>query len=350
MKLFSKMFLGLALVAFLAMPTSVIFAEEGSSQTSGSSHKSVADLQAMIKSIQDQIAHLKAGASKTEDVKKEFCVPIARILKFGDKGEDVKVLNDNLEKEGFRIEGDRMMFSSATMKAVNEYQNKHRDAILTKNGLSSPTGIVGMATREKLNKEHPCAPTGAPTIGADASIPTATNISGYPITILYPKSSTNFKVNETFKISWTAGDVDAPEFQMSVYNDNDNTEAFYVGKPFSSRKDDKKGTYAWRNAGFMKKSGNYTLMLTGTNKSDMKTLSQPLKFTVGAGSSDASFAMTGTSASDLNKDGKVDGADLGLVLGAFGVCSTGNVCVADLNLDKSVDQKDVQIVLSSWTH
>lgn len=49
---------------------------------------------------------------------------------------------------------------------------------------------------------------------------------------------------------------------------------------------------------------------------------------------------------DLNGDGVVDGADLGGLLGSWGLCAG---CPADLNGDGVVDGADLGILLSNWT-
>jgi hypothetical protein len=49
---------------------------------------------------------------------------------------------------------------------------------------------------------------------------------------------------------------------------------------------------------------------------------------------------------DLNGDGVVDGADLGLLLAAWGSC---NGCPEDLNDDGEVDGADLGVLLGSWT-
>jgi len=51
---------------------------------------------------------------------------------------------------------------------------------------------------------------------------------------------------------------------------------------------------------------------------------------------------------DLNCDGVVDGADLLILLSAWGECPAPNDCPADLNNDGSVDGADLLILLSNW--
>ena len=50
---------------------------------------------------------------------------------------------------------------------------------------------------------------------------------------------------------------------------------------------------------------------------------------------------------DINGDNNVDGADLGLLLGAWGPCSA-TPCVGDFNCDDVVDGADLGLVLGAW--
>ncbi|MBL9148368.1 MAG: hypothetical protein JNM94_06710 [Phycisphaerae bacterium] len=52
---------------------------------------------------------------------------------------------------------------------------------------------------------------------------------------------------------------------------------------------------------------------------------------------------------DINNDGTVDAADLGLLLGGWGACSNCAACAADLNGDCNVDASDLAIVLGNWS-
>ena len=54
-----------------------------------------------------------------------------------------------------------------------------------------------------------------------------------------------------------------------------------------------------------------------------------------------------TNLADLNFDGSVDGADLGLMLSAWGVCS-GGPCLADLNGDGLVNGADLGLLLVAF--
>jgi hypothetical protein len=52
-------------------------------------------------------------------------------------------------------------------------------------------------------------------------------------------------------------------------------------------------------------------------------------------------------AGDFNADGLVNGIDLGVLLGQWGVCSGAN-CVCDLDGDGSVNGADLGILLGDW--
>jgi hypothetical protein len=51
---------------------------------------------------------------------------------------------------------------------------------------------------------------------------------------------------------------------------------------------------------------------------------------------------------DLNCDGAVDGADLLILLTAWGECDDPTDCPADLNGDGVVDGGDLLILLANW--
>ncbi|MCA9284545.1 MAG: hypothetical protein KDA22_04995, partial [Phycisphaerales bacterium] len=53
-------------------------------------------------------------------------------------------------------------------------------------------------------------------------------------------------------------------------------------------------------------------------------------------------------AGDVDGNGVVDGADIGIVLGAWGPCPTAFPCVGDVNLDGVVDGSDLGMVLAGW--
>ena len=59
--------------------------------------------------------------------------------------------------------------------------------------------------------------------------------------------------------------------------------------------------------------------------------------------------QAGSCLGDLNDDGVVNGADLGLMLGAWGACSGGTPgCLGDLNVDGVVNGADLGLLLGAW--
>jgi hypothetical protein len=50
---------------------------------------------------------------------------------------------------------------------------------------------------------------------------------------------------------------------------------------------------------------------------------------------------------DINHDGVVNGVDLAIVLGAWGVCGAGT-CPTDIDRDGLVNGVDLAVVLSNW--
>ena len=59
--------------------------------------------------------------------------------------------------------------------------------------------------------------------------------------------------------------------------------------------------------------------------------------------------QTGSCLGDLNLDGVVNGADLGLLLGAWGACPGGTLgCLGDLNVDGVVNGADLGLLLGAW--
>lgn len=67
---------------------------------------------------------------------------------------------------------------------------------------------------------------------------------------------------------------------------------------------------------------------------------------VDGASASVSVVVAGGIFADLNGDGVVGGADLGLLLGAWGACAG---CAADLNGNGEVDGADLGLLLGAWT-
>lgn len=78
--------------------------------------------------------------------------PFKEDLKFGDKGSEVNRLQEELKKLGFFKGETSEYFGERTLLAVNAFQKKYKEEILTPIGLKYPTGYFGKKTREKLNE------------------------------------------------------------------------------------------------------------------------------------------------------------------------------------------------------
>ncbi|MFO0828329.1 MAG: hypothetical protein U0572_09275 [Phycisphaerales bacterium] len=92
-------------------------------------------------------------------------------------------------------------------------------------------------------------------------------------------------------------------------------------------------------------SSGRTVLFEGAWSAYPANLPPELAF-VPSGASRANFVAcdpTGSCAADFNDDGKVDAADLGILLGAW-----GSVGATDLNCDLDTDAADLGILLGSW--
>ena len=76
------------------------------------------------------------------NVEKQYCKPIAEVLRKGDQGLAVKVLQSCLNLQGYSLEVDGH-FGNKTLEAVSDFQKKNK----IKN-----VGVVGVATWNKLLK------------------------------------------------------------------------------------------------------------------------------------------------------------------------------------------------------
>jgi hypothetical protein len=75
-----------------------------------------------------------------------------RDLKFGDKGDDVKELQERLRAEGFFTASSTGFFGKLTKAAVILFQEKHLSEILSKVNLLRGTGFVSRFTKDLLNQ------------------------------------------------------------------------------------------------------------------------------------------------------------------------------------------------------
>jgi len=98
-------------------------------------------IQQLIALLQGQLQSAISGNLLTEN------------LKYGDSGDQVKLLQTWLAKDS-EVYPEALAtgwFGSLTQQAVIKFQEKYKSEILTPLGLDSGTGLVGSATRAKLN-------------------------------------------------------------------------------------------------------------------------------------------------------------------------------------------------------
>ena len=62
----------------------------------------------------------------------------------------------------------------------------------------------------------------------------------------------------------------------------------------------------------------------------------------------ANIVAPPTCDADLTGDGRVDGADLGVLLGTWGPCNGAGTCPADINRDGQVNGADLGLIMGSF--
>ncbi|MCX6764219.1 MAG: hypothetical protein NTU58_00715 [Candidatus Nealsonbacteria bacterium] len=164
--------------------------------------KSTQELEALIKSLQLQIEQLQKQLEDTKTpIASVWCHNFNVNLKYGDKGDEVEVLQVVLEKEGFQIDNSEKKpfatFGEFTASALVGLQDKYFNEILKPLGLQRGTGFMGKATREKLNKTYGCgasfpitpttpATPATPAIPATPAVPATPAIPATPATPAVP--------------------------------------------------------------------------------------------------------------------------------------------------------------------
>lgn len=135
----------------------------------------IARLLAQIQVLQEQLLRLQAQQNSG------WCFVFNKNLGVGVSGPDVVSLRNALTIEGFNIPkisagmAESEVFTESFAAVVSAFQLKYRSEILTPNGLSAPTGYVGVATRAKLNALYGCWPPvgNQPPVISGVSGPTA---------------------------------------------------------------------------------------------------------------------------------------------------------------------------------
>ncbi|MES2953696.1 MAG: peptidoglycan-binding protein [Patescibacteria group bacterium] len=149
----------------------------------------IEELQAQINALLAQLQSLSGSTSTGATAGFTF----TRNLKMGDTGTDVmnlqKVLNSNAATQvsvsGAGAPGsETSYFGPATKAAVIKFQNLYKAEILTPLGLTSGTGVVGAATRAKLQAMSGTGATGSTgSTGSTGTTPTPTPSTGSGLSV-----------------------------------------------------------------------------------------------------------------------------------------------------------------------
>ncbi|MBM2818225.1 MAG: Fibronectin type domain protein, partial [Parcubacteria group bacterium] len=105
------------------------------------------------KKLNEILGRQTSSSSVSQASKSNNSGLIVNSLTIGSAGEEVKILQNILIKEGVYADGKITgIYDSSTKEAVKLLQEKYASEILTPIGLSEGTGFLGAATRKKLNE------------------------------------------------------------------------------------------------------------------------------------------------------------------------------------------------------
>jgi len=165
----------------------------------------IAQLQAQILSLMQQIATLIAQQNGTQT----WCHTFNTNLRIGDTGVEVEALQLALGKDGGLVydKNTNSIFDEYNASAVVAFQEKYTSEILTPSGLRRGTGFVGPATRKKLNALYSCttSPNNQPSI-----------------TVFSPNGGETLKIGQSHTISWKSNNVNNVNIAVVNYDHAEN--------------------------------------------------------------------------------------------------------------------------------
>jgi len=209
---------------FLIVPFLVIFGLVFNFSVSNAETMSVAELQALIEALQEQIAQLQHQLNEIQTQSEVWCHDFEVNLRYGDRGPEVSALQAALKKEGFTIsekEIEESYFGDWTAAAVVGFQEKYKEDVLAPWGLEHGTGFVGSTTRAKLNELYGCkgvSPVAKPVVSEPHEIPPTTKPSTpttKSITLISPNGGERWEVGKTYTIRWEAPGY-APDTSVQI--------------------------------------------------------------------------------------------------------------------------------------
>jgi len=176
-------------------------------------------LQARVKALQAQLAQMRGTPqnikSAYEGIPTGF--KFTKNLKYGDYSNEVKYLQIILKKEGLLCQQCMITgwFGRGTRNAVIAFQQKYASEILAPHRLTRGTGIVGIATRNKLNQllstsSLPICIPSTPSIPALSSPSNKAILQSLTPTLSWSTPS-----------SWGAGCPDEKRYHIQIDNNSD---------------------------------------------------------------------------------------------------------------------------------
>ncbi len=140
-----------------------------------------------------------------------FFITTENILSFGSKGKDVENLQIFLYNNNYLTVEPNGVFGPATEKAVKRFQVEYADELLTPQGFKNPTGMVGNATKNKINE----------IISLTEKTPLP-NTSSQKTVSTIPTSNNQAKllITTTEILSFGSNGKDVENLQIFLYNNN----------------------------------------------------------------------------------------------------------------------------------
>ena len=306
-----------------ALAASVLFVGVYAVMPKSAVADTVADLQAQIQALlqqintlQAQLASLQGGGATTGS--SDYCYSFSRNLTVGMKGDDVTALQNILIGEGVWTAsniGATGYFGEVTKVSLAAFQDKHADQILTPVGLSKGTGYFGPSTRSYIASQCvPATPTPTPTPTPSETVtptPTPTpETTGVTVSVAEdnPAASTladGSLYNPVLKLTFTAGSKDVTIKGLTV------TRGGLVANTSVT------GVSAWDESG--NRLGNIIEALTADGKAEISfgddaitvpagtSKSVTVKVNLSASTDSGTVSFSVASKSDVDTDAEVSG-------------------------------------------
>lgn len=112
----------------------------------------IAEIVALIEQLQAQLQALLARRAASPTIPAGF--KFSQTLRYGNRGLEVSYLQIFLKSQGAEIYPEGIVtgfYGSATQQAVIRFQEKYQEEILMPLGFTKGTGVLGQATRTKIN-------------------------------------------------------------------------------------------------------------------------------------------------------------------------------------------------------